>query len=473
VKKSKKLIYIWLVVDVFLVTPTTLRANVSPSDIILSGASVRECQPRGMIVGILKAVDQDMTDTHTFSLVPGPGSEDNSLFFIRHDTLRTAATFDFAVRNRCNIRIRAEDSQGATTEKQFHGDVMPPSFVATVQDYFAMNGSVQQASIAQFDREALDYFWAYLNMLASIGRISMETPANMPTENDADEPRFIDLSATEVTRVLSAKTAHAIWIDLNRLVPWCLADYAPDHLSGLFDRNVLMDVSSFNVNQMYVVVDCSPSEVWQYAIGHNLLRGDIYQTVAAVVEDLRSDFVHGSSNTDPKTVRSLRAALDDYSTRSNGLDCRVSWNGCHSMTRIFLGLLRAMNIPGYITAQGEYFVSGHSEAVLPCIERVLMHGDDIYSGSSRAIPASLLMAPFQFFADNANAPPTSGDKRSIAARYDALLATEYPSNVILDGVRNPSLYYGGTPVGFLAGYAGWDLGLTSGEPARNPTGVPP
>src|SRR5262249_5169745 len=72
-----------------------LEANNAPTDIALSGTSVAENQPSGTTVGTLSTTDPDSGDSHTYSLVSGPGDTDNASFTIVGNELKTAASFNF------------------------------------------------------------------------------------------------------------------------------------------------------------------------------------------------------------------------------------------------------------------------------------------------------------------------------------------------------------------------------------------
>ena len=64
--------------------------NVAPTNITLSSTSVAENLPANTTVGALAAVDPNAGDTHTFTLVTGPGSADNASFNISPGGLRCA-----------------------------------------------------------------------------------------------------------------------------------------------------------------------------------------------------------------------------------------------------------------------------------------------------------------------------------------------------------------------------------------------
>ncbi len=93
--------------------------NEIPTDILLTGTSVPENRPTNTLIGTLSATDQDEEDSHTYSLVTGPGSADNGSFVINANQLRTNAIFNFESKDTYSIRIRATDNGLLYTEKQF------------------------------------------------------------------------------------------------------------------------------------------------------------------------------------------------------------------------------------------------------------------------------------------------------------------------------------------------------------------
>lgn len=88
---------------------TVVDANDAPTAIAVSPNSFAENQPSGSPVGTLSATDDD-SGSHTFTLVPGVGDDDNGLFTIVGDELRTNATFDFeSDPGSYSIRVQADD----------------------------------------------------------------------------------------------------------------------------------------------------------------------------------------------------------------------------------------------------------------------------------------------------------------------------------------------------------------------------
>ena len=98
---------------------TVEEANDAPTALSLAPTSVLESQPAGTAVGTFTTTDEDVGDTFTYSLVDGDGSADNESFSIDGNTLETAASFDYHVKNSFSIRVRTTDQGGKWFERQF------------------------------------------------------------------------------------------------------------------------------------------------------------------------------------------------------------------------------------------------------------------------------------------------------------------------------------------------------------------
>jgi uncharacterized delta-60 repeat protein len=90
-----------------------------PSGIALSATSVAEAAIVGSVVGTLAASDTTAGDTFTYAFVSGPGATDNGSFTLDGNVLKTAAIFDFEVKNSYSIRVRVTDTSGLYFEKTF------------------------------------------------------------------------------------------------------------------------------------------------------------------------------------------------------------------------------------------------------------------------------------------------------------------------------------------------------------------
>ena len=84
----------------------------TPIDITLSKATVAENEAAGTSVGTLGTVDPEVDDTFVYTLVPGAGDTDNSVFQIAGSDLQTAAIFNYEARRTYSIRVRTTDHGG-------------------------------------------------------------------------------------------------------------------------------------------------------------------------------------------------------------------------------------------------------------------------------------------------------------------------------------------------------------------------
>ena len=99
--------------------------NHVPTDITLSDNTVADGAPSGTVVGTLTSQDEDVGDTHTYSLASSAGDTDNASFSIDGDMLKTNVVFDFGTKKSYSIRVQTDDGLGATFQKRFIISVVP------------------------------------------------------------------------------------------------------------------------------------------------------------------------------------------------------------------------------------------------------------------------------------------------------------------------------------------------------------
>lgn len=97
--------------------------NDPPTAVRMTNQVVAENRPAGTVVGDFETVDQDINDRFTYRLVRGAGDDDNDMFTVVGDELRTATSFNFEERKRYTVRISSRDSGGLTIESSFVIDV--------------------------------------------------------------------------------------------------------------------------------------------------------------------------------------------------------------------------------------------------------------------------------------------------------------------------------------------------------------
>ena len=311
--------------------------------------------------------------------------------------------------------------------------------------YFASHQRIFTATFGRLNAAGQAYICKALKELETKGRITIAEPA---ASAGCKEPRsctYITPTADERNQILAAKYAHAIWLDRNKKVSWSLSKYSSSELDGLFEPKVLFR----NGTHFMSVVDHSPTQAWTYLSTRKLLRGDPKSSMLAVIDDLRTtdtktEFVHGirtGTNPDPvNTAYTLDEALRTRVTKAGGTTVRVSRRGCHSMSRIFLALLRAMNIPGQEVHAGRWFGNGHSTPHLPVFSLVMPHGDDFYLATLRATPTKALPAPESFYSLKANTAVCGTNRGCLGRRYASLNAIAYPARYTMQRCCKPKNY---------------------------------
>jgi glucuronoarabinoxylan endo-1,4-beta-xylanase len=96
------------------------QADLAPTNISLSNASIQENLPAGTAVGAFTTSDPVNGNSFTYSLVSGTGCANNSAFGITSNTLCTAVILDALVQTNCSIRVRSTDPSGLWVEKPFN-----------------------------------------------------------------------------------------------------------------------------------------------------------------------------------------------------------------------------------------------------------------------------------------------------------------------------------------------------------------
>ncbi|MFM6954064.1 MAG: gliding motility-associated C-terminal domain-containing protein [Sphingobacteriaceae bacterium] len=100
-------------------TVTVSNVNETPTDITLSQNSIYDANAIAAVIGNLSTTDPDMGDTHSYTLVSGAGSGDNSSFSISNNQLKAGVVFNYNSRNSYSVRIRTTDAGGLSYEEIF------------------------------------------------------------------------------------------------------------------------------------------------------------------------------------------------------------------------------------------------------------------------------------------------------------------------------------------------------------------
>ena len=155
-------------------TITVIDNNDLPTNILLTSNQIAENLNANSIIGQLSSLDQDPTNTFSYSLVTGAGSTDNSSFNISGNHLRTALPFDFEAKNVYSIRVRTTDNAGAFFEKIFTIDVtnvvdVPTNILLTnfsINENLALNSLIGNLSSVCQDT-GISFVYSFNNSIGS------------------------------------------------------------------------------------------------------------------------------------------------------------------------------------------------------------------------------------------------------------------------------------------------------------------
>jgi putative Ig domain-containing protein/type IX secretion system substrate protein/Big-like domain-containing protein/HYDIN/CFA65/VesB family protein/cadherin domain-containing protein len=93
--------------------------NEAPTDISLSQSSIIENSDISIPVTVFSAVDQDVNDSHTFSLVAGDGDTHNDKFEVSGTGLIALGDIDYETLDSYSIRVKSTDAGGESFIKSF------------------------------------------------------------------------------------------------------------------------------------------------------------------------------------------------------------------------------------------------------------------------------------------------------------------------------------------------------------------
>jgi len=101
-------------------TITVTDVNEAPTDITLDNDQVSPAAPVLTVIGSFNTIDQDLHDSHTYSLVPGAGDDDNSQFIVDAvGNLKTSGLWSSEGRSTYSILVQSTDQGGLSVVKQF------------------------------------------------------------------------------------------------------------------------------------------------------------------------------------------------------------------------------------------------------------------------------------------------------------------------------------------------------------------
>jgi gliding motility-associated-like protein len=196
-------------------TPFTINFNTAPSDLTLNKANIFEANGIGDIVGLLKAIDADATDSHIYEFVTGLGDTDNRSFKISSNQLKANIIFNFITKNKYTVRIKCTDTGGLSFEKEFLIVISPaPTITGTGNDIGTKeiipanpNPEISKGYSSQLNVKGLDlvsYKWS-----PSLGLSSTNIA------NPIASPLYTTTYAVTVTNSYGSSATYYITVKVN------------------------------------------------------------------------------------------------------------------------------------------------------------------------------------------------------------------------------------------------------------------
>ena len=206
----------------------------APTDITLSENRISEKATIDAVIGVFTTTDENIDDTHTYSLVSGDGSDDNDNFSIYNNELRVNSILSYGVQDSHAIRVRSTDQTDRFFEKQFTVSVLEGttftslSIVSGTSLLIAGSGHVF-GSETQGTASDITYTWSMIGSPYASGvdfdnsYFEVNT-TNLPERNDETVNIFLTAKSISAFNTLSDTTSFTL--DHSE-EPVCVAGYYP------------------------------------------------------------------------------------------------------------------------------------------------------------------------------------------------------------------------------------------------------
>jgi hypothetical protein len=171
--------------------------------------------------------------------------------------------------------------------------------------------------------------------------------------------------------------AFALWVEVNKKVPWRLAAYSRDDLNTLlaFDATLTPRPTS-----QYLMFMTDMDQLFNQG---RWIRPTRRETIFAIGEWFRTNVTHGSytvrdGKREPSAPKPQNVA--DYLAGGQ-------WSSCHITGDFVAAVSASLNIPCRTAVYPADFRdwAGHRNLDFPADDQYLVHGDDFYSGMKRHV----------------------------------------------------------------------------------------
>jgi hypothetical protein len=241
----------------------------------------------------------------------------------------------------------------------------------------------------------------------------VDPPPNAWQRQPGDDPNAIHTAfAPEVARSFYVTAiAHALATEVERRVPWSLANLNGEELEALLPSTSLFwwnaDQRAYEISEFDHgwAVPAAPHTAWAFLQREGLLKASRLDTIAALVgwarglthvagPVSRANFQdHWGYDGDMPVSRALagtRYGGEVFRSMPGYDQVRHFTAGCQGTAGLFLSVLRAANIPVRVRAVSNDSTP-HATLIFLSEDRALSHGDDPYSLLAEGAPPAELL----------------------------------------------------------------------------------
>jgi hypothetical protein len=207
----------------------------SPTDIALSENRISEKATINAIIGTLSTTDANTSDVHTYSLVAGDNSDDNSNFNIYNNELRVNSILSANIKSSHNVRIRTTDETNRFFEKSFAISVVSGTSFTSLNitsgiSYLIAGSGHTFGSSVVTTADDITYQWSSIGspFVSGIGSstqtfYTLDT-TNVQQRNDESVNIYLTAKSISAFNTLSANTSFILDHSED---PVCVAGYYP------------------------------------------------------------------------------------------------------------------------------------------------------------------------------------------------------------------------------------------------------
>jgi gliding motility-associated-like protein len=253
-------------------TITITDVNETPSAMAITKSNLYESNTINQVVGLLSTTDQDASDSHTYSLVSGLGSTDNTAFNVSGNQIRASQVFSSATKNSYSIRVRTTDKGGLSFEKVYTVSISQlPTLTGTgnevgtkLQAVASTNPIISKGFTSKLNVSGIDtasYNWS---PSASLSSTSIYNPVAKPSQTQS--------YSVTVTNNYGSSTTLSITVEV--MEDWNLLanNILTPNGDGVNDKWEIENLSSYPNNQL-IIMDRSSRVLYRKTVYANEWNG--------------------------------------------------------------------------------------------------------------------------------------------------------------------------------------------------------